>query len=52
MATGGGGVPARGLKLLKEAIDEGLYPKWVDVESVPDSTITTMVGVQSSSKNI
>jgi DUF917 family protein len=38
--TGGGGDPKKGLKLLLNALDEGLALEWIDVEDIPDDTWT------------
>lgn len=43
MGTGGGGPADLGLKLLKEALDEGLSLEWVDAEDIPDDTLTVTV---------
>jgi DUF917 family protein len=40
LGTGGGGQAERGLKLLKEALDEGLELTWVDASTISDEALT------------
>jgi len=43
MGIGGGGDPAVGLKVLFDALDEGLTLEWIDVDDLADDTWTASV---------
>lgn len=43
MGIGGGGFPELGLRLLLDALDEGLTIEWVDVDEIADDTWTASV---------
>jgi DUF917 family protein len=40
LATGGGGSPERGMRMLKGALEDGIVPEWVDASSIPDDVLT------------
>jgi DUF917 family protein len=40
LGTGGGGKADRGLKLIEEALKEGLELSWVDADEIPDDALT------------
>jgi DUF917 family protein len=40
LGTGGGGKADRGLKLIEEALAEGLELSWVDADAIPDDALT------------
>jgi DUF917 family protein len=40
MATGGGGDPEEGKRMLRSALDEGLTIEWVDADDIPDDVWT------------
>jgi len=40
LGTGGGGKADRGLKLIEEALNEGLELSWVDADEIPDDALT------------
>jgi len=48
MGTGGGGSFDDGMRLLREALEEGLSLEWVDVEAVSDDVWTATVGLHGS----
>jgi DUF917 family protein len=48
MGTGGGGSYQDGLKILADALDEGLSLGWVDAESIEDDLWTVTVGIHGS----
>ncbi len=48
MGTGGGGSFQEGLELLQEIVNEGLFPEWVDVESIADDIWTVTIGLHGS----
>lgn len=43
LGTGGGGGPQEGMRVLQEALDEGLSLGWNDPASIDDNTLTAMV---------
>ncbi len=43
MGIGGGGIPDVGLKVLLEALDEGVTLEWIDVEDIADDSWTACV---------
>jgi DUF917 family protein len=48
MGTGGGGSFQEGFELLQEIIDKGLFPEWVDAESIADDIWTVTIGLHGS----
>lgn len=40
LGTGGGGKAERGLKLIEDALTEGLELSWVDADEIPDDALT------------
>jgi DUF917 family protein len=40
LATGGGGSPEKGRRMLKGALEDGITPEWVDASRIPDDVWT------------
>ena len=40
MGTGGGGSVEWGMSMLKQALEDGVFLEWVDIDDIPDDALT------------